>query len=55
MSKEAVRRFVVDGLSNSGCRQDNGGAEDVEIGKFFFFITGIKNHEVRLGSFKCGY
>lgn len=33
LSREAVRRFVVDALNHStGCRQDNGGSEDVEIG-----------------------
>lgn len=33
LSEEAVRRFVVQGLPNQNCRQDNNGAEDVEIGK----------------------
>lgn len=32
LSEEAVRRFVVQGLPNQNCRQDNNGAEDVEIG-----------------------
>ncbi|XP_065206592.1 glycoprotein-N-acetylgalactosamine 3-beta-galactosyltransferase 1-like isoform X2 [Planococcus citri] len=32
LSREAVRRFVVNALNESGCRQDNGGAEDVEMG-----------------------
>ena len=34
LSKEAVRRFVVQALPDAKlCRQDNAGAEDVEIGK----------------------
>lgn len=34
LSREAVRRLVVEGLPNrTRCRQDNGGAEDVEMGK----------------------
>ncbi|XP_051153513.1 glycoprotein-N-acetylgalactosamine 3-beta-galactosyltransferase 1 isoform X2 [Leptopilina boulardi] len=34
LSKEAVRKFVVEGLPNkTKCREDNGGAEDVEMGK----------------------
>lgn len=33
LSREAVKRFVVDALPNSSlCRQDNQGAEDAEIG-----------------------
>ena len=35
LSKEATKRFVEQGLSNSSiCRQDHGGAEDVEMGTF---------------------
>lgn len=34
LSKEAVRRFVEDGLPDKAkCRDDSGGAEDVEMGK----------------------
>ncbi|XP_073971317.1 glycoprotein-N-acetylgalactosamine 3-beta-galactosyltransferase 1-like isoform X2 [Rhodnius prolixus] len=34
LSKEALRRFVVEGIpDHTKCRQDNGGSEDVEIGK----------------------
>ena len=34
LSKEAVRRFVKEGLTNpSKCRVDHGGAEDLEIGQ----------------------
>ena len=34
LSKEALRRFVLNGTNNPDiCRQDSGGAEDVEIGK----------------------
>lgn len=34
LSKEAVRRFVEDGIPNKkNCRQSGSGAEDVEIGK----------------------
>ncbi|CAH1394523.1 unnamed protein product [Nezara viridula] len=34
LSKEAVRRLIVDGIPNKdNCRQDGGGAEDVEMGK----------------------
>ncbi|KZC04610.1 Glycoprotein-N-acetylgalactosamine 3-beta-galactosyltransferase 1 [Dufourea novaeangliae] len=34
LSKEALRKFVVEGLPNkTKCRTDNGGAEDVEMGK----------------------
>ncbi|XP_014786164.1 glycoprotein-N-acetylgalactosamine 3-beta-galactosyltransferase 1 [Octopus bimaculoides] len=33
LSKEAVRRFIENGLNNKSiCRSDNGGAEDVEMG-----------------------
>ena len=35
LSKEAVRRFVVNGIPHKDkCRQDDDGAEDVEIGMF---------------------
>ncbi|KZR97375.1 Glycoprotein-N-acetylgalactosamine 3-beta-galactosyltransferase 1, partial [Daphnia magna] len=34
LSKEATRRFVEEGLTDSKkCRKDPGGAEDVEMGK----------------------
>lgn len=34
LSREAVRRFVEDGIPNKNkCKQGNDGAEDVEIGK----------------------
>nr|XP_029710299.1 LOW QUALITY PROTEIN: glycoprotein-N-acetylgalactosamine 3-beta-galactosyltransferase 1 [Aedes albopictus] len=33
LSKEAVRRFIEEAIPNKNCRQDNGGSEDVEIGK----------------------
>lgn len=34
LSKEAVRRFVEDGIPNKNkCRQSADGAEDVEIGR----------------------
>ena len=34
LSKEALRRFAVNGTNNpANCRQDAGGAEDVEMGK----------------------
>ncbi|XP_003743088.1 glycoprotein-N-acetylgalactosamine 3-beta-galactosyltransferase 1 [Galendromus occidentalis] len=38
MSKEALRRFVEDGLRNENtkCRRDHKGAEDVELGKCFY-------------------
>ena len=43
LSKEALRRFVKIGLNDSNlCRQDQGGAEDVEIGFTFFFIFYVK-------------
>ncbi len=33
LSKEALRRFIEDGYPNKKkCRQDHGGAEDVEMG-----------------------
>lgn len=56
MSKEATKRFVEKGLNDSAvCRQDPGGAEDVEMGKilspfctvvniiFHLFSTHIKS------------
>lgn len=34
LSREAVRRFVEDGIPNKNkCKQENDGAEDVEMGK----------------------
>lgn len=46
LSREAVRKFVVEGLPNQECRQDNNGAEDVEIGNCpsylaYFLSTGV--------------
>jgi glycoprotein-N-acetylgalactosamine 3-beta-galactosyltransferase len=36
LSKEALRRFVVDAMPNrKKCRFDHGGAEDVEMGQYF--------------------
>lgn len=32
LSKESVKRFVEKALPHEQCRQDHGGAEDVEIG-----------------------
>ena len=32
LSKESVKRFVEKAIPHKQCRQDNGGAEDVEIG-----------------------
>lgn len=38
LSKEAVRRFVEDGIPNKNkCRQSGDGAEDVEIGQYNSF------------------
>ena len=33
LSQEALRRFVEAGLNDTSCRQDDDGAEDVEMGK----------------------
>jgi len=32
LSKESVKRFVEEAIPHKQCRQDQGGAEDVEIG-----------------------
>lgn len=34
LSKESVKRFVEKAIPHKQCRQDSGGAEDVEIGLF---------------------
>ena len=40
LSKEALRRFIQVGFNNSSlCRQDQGGAEDVEIGSIYKTIV----------------
>lgn len=40
LSKEALRRFVVEGIpDHTKCRQDNGGSEDVEIGWYFSYYS----------------
>jgi len=36
LSKESVKRFVEDAIPHKQCRQDHGGAEDVEIGSFLY-------------------
>lgn len=45
MSREALRKFVEEAIPNpKKCRQDSGGAEDVEIGKCkqdFFIIEKL--------------
>uniref|UniRef100_A0A182JFS5 Glycoprotein-N-acetylgalactosamine 3-beta-galactosyltransferase 1 n=1 Tax=Anopheles atroparvus TaxID=41427 RepID=A0A182JFS5_ANOAO len=41
LSKEAVKRFVEDAIPNPQCRQDGGGAEDVEIGKCLEVVNVI--------------
>lgn len=44
LSREAVKRFVEDGIPNKNkCRQSGDGAEDVEIGKLkrLFFLNFI--------------
>lgn len=47
LSREAVRRFVEKGIANkTNCRQDGGGAEDVEIGKCLEKI-GVKAMDSR--------
>ena len=39
LSREAVKRFVEQAMTNKDkCREDHGGAEDVEIGKFIRLI-----------------
>lgn len=39
LSKEAVRRFVVDGIPDKNkCKQEASGAEDVEIGIYIEFL-----------------
>lgn len=50
LSKEATKRFVEQGLSNpSICREDHGGAEDVEMGKC------LANLGVRAGDSRDSY
>ena len=42
LSKEAVKRFVEIGMPDKNkCREDHGGAEDVEIGKFIRIILYV--------------
>lgn len=46
LSKEALQRFVVDGIPDkTKCKSDDNGAEDVEIGinlkLFIFFLAKI--------------
>lgn len=35
LSREAVHRFVTAAMPDNRCRQDNGGAEDVEMGTYY--------------------
>lgn len=44
LSKEAVRRFIEEAIPNKNCRQDNGGSEDVEIGKKEFEVKHTKSN-----------
>lgn len=40
LSREAVRRFVEVAIPDKKrCRQDDDGAEDVEIGWYIFFLS----------------
>ncbi|XP_063590421.1 glycoprotein-N-acetylgalactosamine 3-beta-galactosyltransferase 1-like [Penaeus indicus] len=54
LSREALRKFVEEAIPNpKKCRQDAGGAEDVEIGKsskktFFLYATASKSPPQRL-------
>ncbi|VVC39782.1 Fringe-like [Cinara cedri] len=46
LSKESVKRFVEKALPHKQCRQDHGGAEDVEIGKCLQLV-GVKAKDSR--------
>lgn len=47
LSKEATKRFVEEGLSDSSkCRDDPGGAEDVEMGKLSILIMLVVTRAV---------
>ena len=42
LSKEALRRFVVEAIPNATlCKQSNSGAEDVEIGRCLYHVNVI--------------
>ncbi|XP_050421070.1 glycoprotein-N-acetylgalactosamine 3-beta-galactosyltransferase 1-like isoform X2 [Adelges cooleyi] len=46
LSKYAVRKFVEEAIPNERCRQDTGGAEDVEIG-ICLQLVGVKAGDTR--------
>ncbi|XP_063233285.1 glycoprotein-N-acetylgalactosamine 3-beta-galactosyltransferase 1-like [Bacillus rossius redtenbacheri] len=46
LSRKAVQLFIEDGVEASRCRQDHGGAEDVEIGKCLELV-GVKAMDSR--------
>ena len=46
LSREALRRFIEDGLDKDKCRKDEGGVEDGEAGKCLHTV-GVKAMDAR--------